>query len=94
MPSRAESFPYVVLEACAAGVPLIASDVGGIPEVLPKTELVPPGDSAALAKRLETALSDPESLRAAAAATRKRLAEDFSASGMAASAIDFYRLLS
>lgn len=91
MPSRAESFPYVVLEACAAGVPLIASDVGGIPEVLPRSELVPPGDAGALARRLESALANPESLKTAAAQTRKRLAEEFSASGMAASAIDFYR---
>lgn len=90
MPSRAESFPYVVLEACAAGVPLIASDVGGIPEVLPKSELVPPGDAGALALRLETALGNPAGLADAAEATRKRLAEEFSAAGMAKAVCDFY----
>ena len=34
VPSRAESFPYIVLEAAAAGLPLIATSVGGIPEIL------------------------------------------------------------
>ena len=93
MPSRAESFPYVVLEACAAGVPLIASAVGGIPEVLPPDNLVPPGDTAALAQRLEQALSAPGALVAAAAGTRARLQADFTASGMAGAVVEFYRRL-
>jgi glycosyltransferase involved in cell wall biosynthesis len=91
MPSRAESFPYVVLEACAAGVPLIASDVGGIPEILPRSELVPQGDAAALARRLEAALASPKTLADAAQSTRARLAKDFSASAMAAAVSAFYR---
>ena len=45
LPSRAESFPYVVLEAAAGRVPMIASDVGGIPEILPAKNLCPPGQS-------------------------------------------------
>ncbi|QIG50924.1 glycosyltransferase family 4 protein [Nordella sp. HKS 07] len=44
MPSRAESLPYVILEAVAAGKPLIATDVGGIPEILPAEILSPPSD--------------------------------------------------
>ena len=82
MPSRAESFPYVVLEACAAGVPLIASNVGGIPEVLGPGNLVPPGDAAALASRLAEALADPQAVAASAADTRERLRTSFSAPGM------------
>jgi glycosyltransferase involved in cell wall biosynthesis len=52
VPSRAESMPYIVLEAIAAGRTVIASDVGGISEVLGKgsAALVPPGDSDALAR--------------------------------------------
>ena len=48
VPSRAESLPYVVLEAAAAGKPLITTKVGGIPEIYgPLTDtLVPPVDAA------------------------------------------------
>jgi glycosyltransferase involved in cell wall biosynthesis len=52
VPSRAESLPYVVLEAAAAGVPLIATQVGGVPEIFgpDAANLVSPGDPAALAR--------------------------------------------
>ncbi len=48
VPSRAESLPYIVLEAAAAGVPMIASQVGGIPEIFGSDlgSLVAPGDPA------------------------------------------------
>ena len=50
-PSRAESLPYIILETAAAAVPLITTNVGGIPEVFgPQAgRLVAPGDAAALA---------------------------------------------
>lgn len=90
MPSRAESFPYVVLEATAAGVPMIASAVGGIPEVLPRDLLVAPGDAGALADRLAAALTDRRSVLTAAAATRERLRRDFTVAAMTKSVTDFY----
>jgi glycosyltransferase involved in cell wall biosynthesis len=60
VPSRAESMPYIVLEALAAGKTVIASDVGGISEVLAKGSpaLVPPGDSDALARVMAESLTD------------------------------------
>ena len=49
VPSRADSLPYVVIEAGGAGIPMIASGVGGIPEILgPDGNLVPPEDPARL----------------------------------------------
>jgi glycosyltransferase involved in cell wall biosynthesis len=61
VPSRAESMPYVVLEAVAAALPIVATRVGGIPEIFgPRAdELVPPGDSAALADAIDRMLADP-----------------------------------
>lgn len=93
MPSRAESFPYVVLEACAAGVPLIASNVGGIPEVLSQDNLVPPEDVSALAARLSAALAAPETVAASAAGTRSRLQRDFSADRMVVAILNLYNRL-
>ena len=61
MPSRAEGLPYVVLEAAAAGKPMVAARVGGIPEIygdLADT-LVPPGNFVALAKAISRTLDEP-----------------------------------
>ncbi len=61
VPSRAESMPYIVLEALAGRKPVIASRVGGIPEVLgaENPALVPPDDATALATAMTNALTDP-----------------------------------
>ena len=63
-PSRAESLPYIVLEAAAAAVPLITTNVGGIPEVFgpQSARLIPPGDAPALANAIRAALADPARL--------------------------------
>jgi glycosyltransferase involved in cell wall biosynthesis len=62
VPSRAESLPYVVLEAAAAGVPVIASRVGGIGEICGEsgTRLVAPGDVAAWVEAIRAVLAQPE----------------------------------
>ncbi len=93
MPSRAESFPYVVLEACAARVPLIASRVGGIPEMLTAENLVAADDVDALATRLASALANPQAVAASAAGTRERLIRNFAADRMAQSILGLYRKL-
>ncbi|WP_027486154.1 glycosyltransferase family 4 protein [Allorhizobium undicola] len=61
VPSRAESFPYIVLEAVAAGKAVVASRVGGIPEALGKDSpaLVPPEKPEELANRMVEALTVP-----------------------------------
>ncbi len=68
VPSLAESFPYVVLEAAAAGLPLIATNVGGIPEIVADTDtaLIEPGNVEALASALEATLDDPEACKSRA----------------------------
>jgi glycosyltransferase involved in cell wall biosynthesis len=91
IPSRAESFPYVVLEAMAVGIPLVASDVGGIGEAVDAEALVPPGDISALAAAIVAILADPEAARAAAAARMARIKGRFRAQGMAEDITAFYR---
>jgi glycosyltransferase involved in cell wall biosynthesis len=60
VPSRAESLPYIVLEGAAAQMPLIATAVGGIPEIVgpDATRLLPPGDAAALAAAIRSTLDN------------------------------------
>jgi len=84
IPSRAESLPYIVLEAAAAAIPLITTRVGGIPEIFgAQTErLVPPADVAALAAAITGAAADPERARNEALTLRARVASEFSADAM------------
>jgi glycosyltransferase involved in cell wall biosynthesis len=79
-PSLAESLPYIVLEAAAAGIPFIATRVGGVGEILgpDSAELVAPGDPAALARAIDQALREPAAKRLAGARIQARVREAFS----------------
>jgi glycosyltransferase involved in cell wall biosynthesis len=92
-PSRAESLPYIILETAAAAVPLITTRVGGIPEVFgPQSgRLVPPGDAAALAGALRSALADPAALRNETLTLRERVQAEFSADVMTEGVLAAYR---
>ena len=92
LPSRAESFPYVVLETLAAAVPLVATRVGGIPEIFEGHvgRLVPPGDVAALAEAMWHEVSEPADGIAFAATMRRSLAERFTVAQMMGTIGAFY----
>jgi len=77
LPSAYEEMGSVLVEAMASGVPVVASDVGGIPEVVRDGEtglLVRPGDVAALAAALDRLVADPEVRARLAAGARARSA--------------------
>ena len=65
VPSLAESLPYVVLEAAAAAQPLVATNVGGIPEIFGSLsgDLVPPGDCEALSVAIMRILDEEPAIR-------------------------------
>jgi glycosyltransferase involved in cell wall biosynthesis len=84
VPSLAESLPYIVLEAAAAGIPVIATAVGGIPEIFgPQAfRLIPPGNAFALAEAIASELDDPDASRAYALTLRERVRQHFSINTM------------
>jgi glycosyltransferase involved in cell wall biosynthesis len=83
VPSRADSLPYVVIEAGGAGIPIVASGVGGIPEILgPDASVVPPGDPVRLARAIAAALDDPAGMRLGADRLRERVRKLFSQDAM------------
>jgi glycosyltransferase involved in cell wall biosynthesis len=93
VPSRAESLPYIVLEAAAAGLPMLATNVGGIPEIFGPhgRRLLPPGDAARLAEAIRAALADPAAAQASAQALRERVRTHFSAEAMVQGVLAAYR---
>jgi glycosyltransferase involved in cell wall biosynthesis len=83
VPSRADSLPYVVIEAGGAGIPIVASGVGGIPEILgPQGDMVPPEQPGRLAQAIAAALDDPAGTKAGAERLRDRVRTLFSQDAM------------
>ena len=91
IPSRSESFPYIVLEAIAASKPIIASGVGGIPEILETQALVEPGDASALAAAISSFTSARQAFRARADTRAQSVMAQFSAAAMGDQLLSFYQ---
>lgn len=86
VPSRAEAMPYIVLEALAAGVPMIATSVGGIPEIFAEHhEVLAAPDAASIASRMAQALTQSAAFSAKMPATtslRQRFGVDVMAAAV------------
>lgn len=97
LPSRWEGFPIVLLEAQASGLPVVATAVGGVPELVSDGEtgfLVPPDDPDALADRLDTVSTmNPEERAEMGAAGRERVVCEFSIEAIADRWETLYRSL-
>lgn len=93
VPSRAESLPYIVLEAAAARKPLIATNVGGIPEIVQGADmpLVEPNNARDLRIHLAAFLSDPKSFAARAERLQEIVSERYTAAEMTRAILEFYR---
>ncbi|WP_299814821.1 glycosyltransferase family 4 protein [uncultured Roseibium sp.] len=80
IPSRAEAMPYIILETVAAQRPLIATRVGGIPEIFGRyaNRLIEPGHIGKLTVAMEEALEDPARMEREAGELQRCLAATFS----------------
>jgi glycosyltransferase involved in cell wall biosynthesis len=92
VPSRGDSMPYVVIEAGAAGIPMIAANVGGIPEIFGthNDALFAPNIPAAIADAIEIAMEDPEAAAERARALRERIFLHFSQKAMVEGVLEGY----
>lgn len=94
LPSRMENFPLVLLEAMASGLPVVATAVGGVPELVVNRQtglLVPPNDPQALAEVINALLDDPEKMRAMGAKGRERVEEHFTWDRVAERMAEYFR---
>ncbi len=93
VPSRGDSMPYVVIEAAAAGIPMVAAKVGGIPEIFgPHPDaLFAPNSVGAMADAIETALEHPAAALDRAKSLRERVLVHFSQKAMVEGVLAGYR---
>lgn len=94
LPSYFEGQPVSVLEAMAAGCAVVASEVGGIPQMIAEGEtgiLTAPRDAGALEEGLRRALSDPELCRRMGEQARKKVEKEFSIETSMEKLLDIYR---
>ncbi len=93
IPSRAELLPYVVLEAAAAGLPIIGTNVGGVSEIFgpQAAKLIPPNDVAALIGAIGAAIDQPQAMQHAAETLRARVRSEFSVTTMVEGNLAAYR---
>ena len=91
--SRSECLPMSVIEAMAAGLPVVATAVGGIPELVEHERtgiLVPPGDARALAAALSRLAGDAGLRQRMGEAGRARAEEHFDVSGFRRAHVELY----
>jgi glycosyltransferase involved in cell wall biosynthesis len=92
-PSRSEGLPLAVLEAMGHGVPVIATHVGGIPEVIEdgiSGRLVPPGNPEALGLAVSQLLADPTQAQAMAKRAREQAEAQYSVDAMVKGYVELY----
>jgi starch synthase len=93
-PSEVDMFPNAVLEAMAAGLPVVAMRVGAVPEMVPDGVaglLVEPGAESEFRRALETLLDDPARAEAMGAAARRRFEERYDVRVTARGLLDVVR---
>jgi glycosyltransferase involved in cell wall biosynthesis len=96
MPSHREGLGVAALEAMAAGLPVVATRVGGLPDAVLDGEtglLVPPGDAAALAAAIARLARDPDAARALGGTGAARVRARFTVAAMAEGTLAVYRRL-
>jgi glycosyltransferase involved in cell wall biosynthesis len=94
LPSYSESFPMTILEAMACELPVIATNVGGIPEMIESGRnglLFQPGDAKGLADSLLRVLDDERFASEIGRGGRERVCEEFTSTKMAFSTAEMYR---
>jgi glycosyltransferase involved in cell wall biosynthesis len=96
LPSHSEGSPNVLLEAMAAGIPIVATSVGGVPEITVAEEhalLVSPHEPQALARSLHRLLKTPDLANNLGASAQARVEKNFSPQAYVHSLIETYREL-
>lgn len=90
LPSHQEGLPRAMVEAMGRALPVIGSTVGGIPELLPPEDMVPPGDVTALARKIREVVSDPERMAQMSARNLEK-AKEYKDEVLHEQRIEFYR---
>ena len=93
LPSLSEGFPLTLLEAMSTGTPCVATNVGGVPEILEKSFLIDKWDPSALAGKISWLLEDADLRRKIAQRGRETVKNKFSEEKMVSDYVEIYEAL-